>query len=72
MTKDRMDKLRSERKRLRALIHDYCFTEHAGRGCVSCPVNASGACGDAANGGDVGMDKLRKAEETIKKERRKA
>lgn len=58
---------RTERKRLRSLIHDYCFTEQCGKGCVDCPVEKAKACGDM----DVPMSKLREAEKIIQEERRK-
>lgn len=70
MTNDRMEKLRAERKRIRDLIHDYCFTEQSDRGCASCPVNEAGACSVNTNE-EIPLEKLRKAEEIILRERRK-
>lgn len=64
-----MDEIRAERKRLRALLRDYCFTEQCGKGCASCPVDKAEAC-DAGRGAyDVPMENLRRAEKIIMKER---
>lgn len=41
---ERMSKHRAERERIRALIHDYCFGEMAGKGCVNCPIYKANAC----------------------------
>lgn len=63
-----MDEIRAERKRLRALLSDYCFTEQCGKGCASCPVDNAEAC-DAHGCYEVPMENLRKAEKIIMKER---
>ncbi len=65
----RMEAQRAERQRIRALIHDYCFTEQCDKGCASCPVNATKACDGGKNGAETPLPRLREAEQIILKER---
>ena len=64
----RKEALRAERERLRALIHDYCFTEQCDKGCASCPVAKAGACVANTNE-DIPLARLHEAEHIILTER---
>lgn len=67
---ERMSKHRAERERIRALIHDYCFGEMAGKGCANCPINKAKACDDwSGNAAAMPIERLRAAEKLIKEER---
>lgn len=63
------EKQRAERQRLRELIHDYCSMEQCDKGCASCPVNKTKACGLPSGASEVPMANLREAEKIILKER---
>lgn len=63
------DQRRAERKRLRSLIHDYCFNEQSGKGSAHCPVNKAEACGHCRGSNEMSMNYLREAEKIILKER---
>jgi hypothetical protein len=63
------DQRRAERKRLRSLIHDYCFNEQSGKGCANCPVNKAEACDHCHGSNEMPMKYLREAEKIILKER---
>ena len=60
---------KTERQRLRELIHDYCHTELYGKGCASCPINKTKACGLPSGASEVPLANLREAEKIILKER---
>lgn len=59
--KARMEKTRAERKRMKVVIHDFCFSgEMIDKGCVNCPLNQFDVCGETPS-----MEKLKKAEKMI-------
>lgn len=61
---------KTERQRLRALIHDYCFTEQCDKGCASCPVDKAEACGGPHGASEVPLANLREAEKNHIKRKR--
>lgn len=67
---ERARKQRTERQRIRELIHDYCFGEMAGKGCVNCPIYKANACDEVrGNAIILPIERLRAAEKLIKEER---
>jgi hypothetical protein len=60
---------KTERQRLRNLIHDYCHTEQCDRGCARCPVDKAEACGVPRGCHEIPLTNLREAEKIILKER---
>ena len=67
---ERAHKQRAERQRIRELIHDYCFSEMAGKGCVNCPIYKANACDEVrGNAIILPIERLRAAEKLIKEER---
>ena len=63
-------KQKAERQRIRALIHDYCFGEMAGKGCVSCPIYKANACDEVrGNATILPIERLKAAEKLIKEGR---
>lgn len=63
-------KQRAERQRIRELIHDYCFDEMAGKGCVNCPIYKANACDEVRGKAIIlPIERLRAAEKLIKEER---
>ena len=67
---ERARKQRAERQRIRELIHDYCFGEMAGKGCVNCPIYKANACDEVrGNATILPIERLRAAEKLIKEER---
>lgn len=63
------DQQSAERRRLRSLIHDYCFNEQSGKGCAQCPVNKAEACENTHGAAELPLKYLREAEKIILKER---
>lgn len=67
---ERARKQRTERQRIRELIHDYCFDEMAGKGCANCPIYKANACDEVrGNATILPIERLRAAEKLIKEER---
>lgn len=67
---ERARKQKAERQRIRELIHDYCFGEMAGNGCVNCPIYKANACDEVrGNAIILPIERLRAAEKLIKEER---
>lgn len=67
---ERARKQRTERQRIRELIHDYCFGEMAGKGCVNCPISKANACDEVrGNAIILPIERLRAAEKLIKEGR---
>ena len=67
---ERARKQRTERQRIRELIHDYCFGEMAGKGCVNCPINKANACDEVRGKAIIlPIERLRAAEKLIKEGR---
>ena len=67
---ERARKQRTERQRIRAIIHDYCFSEMAGKGCVNCPIYKANACDEVrGNATILPIERLRTAEKLIKEKR---
>ena len=67
---ERARKQRAERQRIRELIHDYCFGEMAGKGCVNCPIYKANACDEVrGNATILPIERLRTAEKLIKEKR---
>ena len=63
-------KQRTERQRIRELIHDYCFGEMAGKGCVNCPIYKADACDEVRGSANMlPIERLRAAEKLIKEKR---
>jgi hypothetical protein len=69
LSTEEANKQRAERKRLKDLIFDYCFTEQSGKGCASCPVSKAEACDHCHGSNEMPMKYLREAEKIILKER---
>lgn len=66
----RARKQRAERQRIRAIIHDYCFSEMAGKGCANCPIYKANVCDEVrGNAIILPIERLRAAEKLIKEER---
>lgn len=67
---ERARKQKAERQRIRELIHDYCFVEMAGKGCINCPINKANACDEVRGRATMlPIERLRVAEKLIKEER---
>ena len=67
---ERVRKQRAERQRIRELIHDYCFGEMAGKGCVNCPIYKANACDEVrGNAIILPIERLKAAEKLIEEER---
>lgn len=67
---ERARKQRTERQRIHELIHDYCFIEMAGKGCVNCPISKANACDEVRGSATMlPIERLRAAEKLIKEER---
>lgn len=67
---ERARKQKAERQRIRELIHDYCFGEMAGNGCVNCPIYKANACDEVRGKATIlPIERLRAAEKLIKEER---